>query len=215
MNNDRPSLLNDDLVWTWTIKSTNARFSDGKFCEATEVSCTIKNVTTGLISPILHLLTGDDVKSIILQYKGISCDFTCFGLNPSEIVWIGGGVGITPFLAMHQGLLKTGGIKNVGITLLYACRPEEAILIESLVGSEAFENITVFSSTLKSNNNNYRVLNRRIQSSDITTIPSIRNKFPFICGPSKLTECVVSWLQNDAGVNINQIHFKDFKLLWL
>eukprot|EP00961_Rhodomonas_salina_P182082 2457978-Rhodomonas_salina.2 len=111
-----PQLVNDDLIRTWSATSLRTRSAisgtDVLFCttrtisaldaEARTVACTIKNVPTGTVSPILHSITDPaKVQMKSLKVVGSGGDFSCFsnGRAPGKMVW---GAGTVRILVVHH-----------------------------------------------------------------------------------------------------------------
>ena len=117
-------------------------------------------------------------------------------------LWVAGGVGVTPFLAMAKA---AGEMKDKSIHLFYCVRePAEAIGADRLTDAALNEN---FSYTLHSSNTDGRV------SAEV-----VRDKAGFdlngadlwFCGPPGLREALVKGFK-DLGVKLARVEFERFE----
>ncbi|KAG0038945.1 hypothetical protein BGZ82_010241 [Podila clonocystis] len=104
---DAPQSLNDDYIRTWTISSAPERLD-----KATEkFSLTIKLKVGGRISTLLHEWTpveGEEEKEgrrLTVPLMSVGGEFVLPSEN-KKLLFISGGIGATPFIAMLRGLGK-------------------------------------------------------------------------------------------------------------
>lgn len=113
----KPAAVNDDYVRTWTV----SRFSPRSGTKKAMFALTMREISGGTVTGALfgivrklqqvkpHIL--DDARDLDLKVGvvGISGDFvlplvpardSTVSATPPKLVWIAGGIGITPFLAM-------------------------------------------------------------------------------------------------------------------
>lgn len=116
MNEANPQLVNEDYVRTWTLSNTPCFDAESKaFAKTDQVSISVKRKPSGLMSNVLH----DNADKLIadklpIEFKGTGAGFTCFAQDaeeaipsiPFKMLWLAGGVGITPFMAMWDGILE-------------------------------------------------------------------------------------------------------------
>jgi ferredoxin-NADP reductase len=214
MNNDNPQSVNDDYVRTWTISSSSPFDPETNNFQATnKLSCTIKHVPKGVMSSLLHSRFVGQQPPLSIKFVGVGGDFTCFDIfnqAPEKLLFIAGGVGFTPFLAMFEALTQTK--QKVDIVILFACRGDEIHLLDDFISSPIVSSVSVFDSTgvnasIKSESLN--IYNRRIQSSDLINVPDVINRPAYICGPGQFMTDTSLWLK-EAGVKPNQIKKESF-----
>jgi ferredoxin-NADP reductase len=201
MNDRNPQSLNDDYVRTFTISRVSP--------DRRQISITVKKA--GVISSYLHsLAVRPGVDPVEIDLKGFGGTFTCFenGRAVPRMLWVAGGVGITPFLAMYRAL-RASGQPMPDIQLFYSCRSDEIELVREMTDIE----VRVFDSKLSVDSPTVggRVLHRRrLQASDFDARSdrSARDEptrsieksrldgaTVFVCGPDTFMTDVRSWLE--------------------
>ncbi|KAJ3317612.1 hypothetical protein HDV06_001344 [Boothiomyces sp. JEL0866] len=185
MNNANPQLINEDFIRTWTI----SRLDRGK----KHFSVTVK--LAGLISKFLHSLQTPIEHGLYL--KGFGGEFSCFPNIPQKMIWFAAGVGITPFMAMHDELAEE---MHSRVTLVFSCRGDEQLLINNLKVKTI-----VFDSTAPSTTD--IVQNRRIQESDFDYL-DFENAEVYICGPAQYMENIKNW--SSSKVPLGSIKYENF-----
>lgn len=196
MNDRHPQSLNDDLVRTFTVSRMTA--------DRRQFSITVKK--SGVISSYLHALSLP-VEPLELTVKGVGGTFTCFeeGRVLPRMLWVAGGVGITPFLAMYRAI-RASGATMPQIELLYACRGDELDLIRELTDLR----VQVFDSTSDEPgepDGMRKVHRRRMVQADVT--PLVEGVTVFVCGPPGLQHDVVAWLDGKVEpANLRVEHFE-------
>lgn len=201
MNDMNPRSLNDDYVRTWTVSRVSEDFK--------RISVTVKKA--GVVSSLLHSIDMTTDKPLEVTLKGFGGNFSCFQgneLRSPKMVWIAGGVGITPFLAMYRSLIKRGE-QNFDIELLYSCRGDEVALVKEMTTSRI--RVQVFDSTVKEENNRlvpYKLFARRVQEFDLNEIHDLGNRTAFVCGPPTFMTDVRQWLQ--TRLDPNHILYENF-----
>ncbi|KAI8907126.1 hypothetical protein BC831DRAFT_495143 [Entophlyctis helioformis] len=111
-----PAIMNDDLVRSWTITSTPPHSADSGFVRTSTFTITVKHYADGMISPVLHSLQPGASPSIPLL--GVGGEFSIF-CNPDnlgngtaakdnvrKVLFVAGGIGVTPFVGMVRGLVE-------------------------------------------------------------------------------------------------------------
>lgn len=214
MNDARPKSINDDYLRTWTI-SSSAPFDPltSTFQSTNTISCTIKHVPKGAISSLLHARPLDPQSPLLVKLVGIGGEFTCYNERsetPSKLLFIAGGVGLTPFLAMFESLSSSK--PSTDLVVLFACRDDEINLLTDFVSSPIVTSITVFDSTganASTELTNVKIHNRRMQSDDLNAIIDLRDRHVYICGPTSLMADATTWLRQ-AGVQSDRIRTETF-----
>ncbi|MEM9279816.1 MAG: oxidoreductase, partial [Pseudomonadota bacterium] len=227
MNEANPQMVNEDYVRTWTL--SNAPGYDAKksqFSPANQVSVTVKRKTGGLISNFLHdnasQSTQQAERPLQLEFKGSGVGFSCFSLNPeggsliipSKMLWIAGGVGITPFMSMWDGILnvandppKTTEQISSDIVLLFSGRDDDISLLKHFLANTSLlpENLTISIFAYQSVKNDpsqaqsafhalteefpdstLRIEQRRLNVSDFEAVENLLDRDIFLCGPDPL-----------------------------
>ncbi len=214
MNDNNPQSVNDDYVRTWTISSSPPFDSNSNTFQATnKVSCTIKHAPKGVISSLLHSRSVNQQPPLYVKFVGVGGEFTCFdefNQAPQKLLFITGGVGITPCLAMFEALSQTK--QKVDLVVLFAGRGDEINLLNDFVSSSIISSVSVFDSTgvnVPTESGSLKVYNRRIQASDIINVSDVTNRHVYICGPGQFMVDTSSWLEK-AGVKPNQIKKESF-----
>ncbi len=221
MNEVNPQLVNEDYVRTWTLSSAPSfDEKNNSFCATNHVSVTVKRKPGGLMSSALH----DNADKLIthnlpVAFNGTGAGFTCFAGGtestpltvPSQMLWIAGGVGITPFMAMWDGILEVAnahpGKISADIVLLFSGRDDDINVLKrfgSLNSSlpkqvrlriVALHSVRSTSSAAQSARDVLRealsddVLTfeeRRMQFDDIQSVADLNDREVFMCGPDAL-----------------------------
>ncbi|KAJ5369274.1 uncharacterized protein N7496_009034 [Penicillium cataractarum] len=223
MANSAPESINDDRVRTWTVSSAH----EGQ--NMTSFELTMRKMPGGAVTGALfdalknHPLTrwGQPIKfdnSVRAGIVGITGDFS---LSPEKVneLWVAGGIGITPFIAMLQALGERGPAAQGNISLVLATREPEIMLqlIQPSLAKmpptvkvelEIFTNDFDFDTRVINSPNVKVTLHQgRVKPAFWATVPK-DNKF-FICGPNSFGDSVVNGLQA-AGVQPSQIHREGF-----
>lgn len=198
MNDRHPQSLNDDHVRTFTA----SRLSQDR----RQLSITVKK--SGVISSYLHSLSMDRGEPPLLTLKGVGGTFTCFeqGHALPHMLWVAGGVGVTPFLAMYRAL-RDSGQPMPEVELLYACRQDEKDLVRGLTGVK----VQVFDSTAEPRPAGAglpEVHGRRLNASDFEGKPMLERATVFVCGPEALMADVRFWL--DGKVDPTRVRVERF-----
>eukprot|EP00040_Diaphanoeca_grandis_P028386 m.164306 g.164306 ORF g.164306 m.164306 type:complete len:758 (+) comp31335_c0_seq2:135-2408(+) len=260
MNERNPQQVNDDYIRTWTISSAPPYFDpvSREFHATDVIHCTIRCKPTGTISRLLHSINPEIVSAMLKDQPfkvpliGTAGDFSCFTNDqtnrsdssgpvsvPTQMVWIAGGVGITPFIAMCDALVKTKAITDV--VLLFACRglgdlamlnqfkpmAHDGVTIKVVVFDSSPQPTptpsstvlptttstptpTVSSTTLTSTAATWPVYHRRMSSVDIQKeAPRLLTSTVFVCGPPALNKAATEWVI-DAGVDATKITTEKF-----
>lgn len=221
MNEAKPQLLNEDFVRTWTLSSA-PRFdpNTNAFRATDHISVTVKRKPGGLMSNVLH----DNAKKLIsnnlpVAFKGIGAGFTCFtegsdGTAPSvppKMLWIAGGVGITPFMSMWDGILQVANANpdqiSTDIVLLFAGRDDDISVLKHFGARHgslpdhvklcivALQSLSSSPSKARSARDGLRktlsgkvlkLEERRMEIDDIQSVADLNAREVFMCGPDAL-----------------------------
>ncbi|KAJ3310096.1 hypothetical protein HDU76_003452 [Blyttiomyces sp. JEL0837] len=102
----------DDLVRTWTVTSCPDLDKDGNWSPTRLFTITVKRKPGGFMSNVLHSIPPGTTLTIPL--RGFNGEFTphhtetnpSTDASPTKLLFIGGGIGITPFLGAVEGMRK-------------------------------------------------------------------------------------------------------------
>ena len=214
MADDNPQSLNDDYIRSWTISSVPDIDIKGQYAPSSRFSCTIKNKSGGAISPMLHRWAQNRSHhpDLNIKFIGAEGDFTCFDehhhLKYEKLLFLAGGVGITPFLCMLEVIQKRK--VKVDLVLLFSARGEEVQLANRFV--EAGTDTRIFDTErdgMVEKVNNVEAVQRRIQSEDVAAIPALKERGVYLCGPTEFMNAVTGYLEK-AGVNSGDVYFESF-----
>ncbi|KAI0040826.1 hypothetical protein FA95DRAFT_1683589 [Auriscalpium vulgare] len=138
----RPSSINDDRVRTWTISSAHVDPTDQR--DGTRsFNLTMRLKPGGYVTGALFAIAGkleqhradllEDTRElgIDLPLVGVAGDFTlpsqeALSSSGARFLWIAGGIGVTPFLSMLQGLVQRSAPADV--LLILATREPEVLV---------------------------------------------------------------------------------------
>jgi ferredoxin-NADP reductase len=243
MNEANPQLVNEDYVRTWTLSSA-PRFdaNENAFGSTDEVSVTVKRKRGGLISNVLH----DNADKLIGQklpvaFKGTGAGFTCFTPSavgippnvPSQMLWIAGGVGITPFMTMWNGIVEVANARpdqiSTDIVLLFSGRDDDINVLRhfaskhrSLPAQLRLRIVALQSSSSPVTaglardglrqalpDHGLTIEERRMCIDDISAVADLNNREVFMCGPDAL----MNWSEtklNELNVEESRRHRESF-----
>ena len=244
MDEVNPQMVNEDYVRTWTLSSVPAFDAEkNMFHPTNQVAVTVKRKPGGIISNFLHEHAGKLIEqNLQVDFKGAGAGFSCFTPSPEEfapsvpskMLWIAGGVGITPFMAMWDGLVEVAKTNPASVSsdivLLFSGRDDDVgilkhflaqnsaipenlkiqILVYQSVGADAAGANTA-REQLRENASRIAlgVEQRRVQVSDLKAINDLTSRDIFLCGPDSL----IHWYNNAlATLDIDQskLHQESF-----
>ena len=106
-----------------------------------------------------------------------------------EVVFIAGGVGVTPLMCMLR-YIKDKNLKDINVTLIYSSKtPEDIIFAKELMLTKYPDNIKVYLTITQPNDNNWKGLIGRINENMIKKlVPNLNNSYFYICGPTPMVE---------------------------
>lgn len=208
MADDAPQSLNDDFIRSWTITSIPKIDDEGEYLPSTKFSCTIKNKYRGAISPMLHRWARHGRRTdLLIKFIGVEGAFTCFEKNHrlkyDKLLFIAGGIGITPFMTMLE-VVQRRNIK-ADIILLFSARGEETVL------AKQFKDADIVTQIFDTEGEKLKIdsINRRIEYKDISTVRDLKDRGIYLCGPDGFMNAIKGHLEK-AGVNAGQIYVESF-----
>ena len=199
MNDHDPQSLNDDHVRTFTVSKVSP--------DRRQISITVKK--SGVVSSYLHSLAGRSGKPIEVNLKGFGGTFTCFddGRAPTRMLWVAGGVGITPFLAMYRAL-GVAGEPTPEIDLFYSCTGDEIDLVREMtdIRVHVFDSKAPLESRATEGRQVHR---RRLRAADFDGVETLDRAIVFVCGPDGFMADVRAWLE--PRIKPERLRFESFR----
>lgn len=250
MNETNPQSVNDDYLRTWTISSA-ATFSDeSKNPEPlNQIDITVKRKDGGAVSGFLHdqPRLGDDNGSppLRVRFVGNGGGFSCFTQNvpnelptiPAQMLWIAGGVGITPFMSMWDGVLGLErALKNIDqqlvtdIVLVFAGRDDDLDLLKHFLSRASTDaskvrlRILAFQSVSEDTNlgsaakdalvhahpdAEMTIAHQRIDRASLAGIERLSERETYLCGPEGFMRHTQALLQSIVGADF-RIHAESY-----
>lgn len=222
MSSAKPSLINDDRIRTWTVSSGHETGGISWF-ELT-MRQVKGGVVTGALFDILRQSNPDygapitPNKAVVAEIVGVTGDFY-LSKTSVNVLWLAGGIGITPFLAMLSALSKREPPIKSDIILALATK-EPDITVNQLrqllaqLPSEIRITIDIFTRAEgfhldlpQREGQSFYVHHGRIPPNYLTKVA--RNKDVLICGPAGFGDSVTEGLQA-AGVSLQKIQREGF-----
>jgi len=237
MDEMTPQQVNEDYMRTWTLSSAANFNSDSRqFDLVDQVNITVKRKPKGLVSNFLHdqseLLSNAQNKAQQITFSGTGQGFSCFYQAtaeliprvPSKMLWVAGGVGITPFMSMWDAVINLSrALTNsetplvTDIVLVFAGRDDDIAILKHFVKDQValIEGVSLrimayqslVDSQLKAENiaallqseyphASLKIEQKRVSEVDFSQIESVLDREVFLCGPDNLMNSTQSWLQH-------------------
>lgn len=217
MDEANPQRVNEDYVRTWTLSSA-PDFDPEKleFSPTDKVSVTVKHKPGGLVSSFLHDNAARTAElQMQLQFKGTGVGFSCFTPDgkgnypaiPAKMLWVAGGVGITPFMSMWDGMLhlaNAGQPITTDIILMFSGRDDDLSLLRYFLASNhilpehlsirvlAYQSVSDDPASAQSALDALtaefplHVVQRRLEYSDFENVEDLSDREVFLCGPDTM-----------------------------
>jgi ferredoxin-NADP reductase len=159
------------------------------------IELAIRDSKTHPVTHYLHhqLKIGDTVNISLAQGNF----YLPKNLNDKPIVFIAGGIGITPLISM----IRSQNNINEKVQLFYSVAHEDDILLKDELPKNSVICVT------QKENSNWKGITSRISLKLMLDNNIDLNSLFFICGPKQLINNVSEELYN-AGVPKNQVHFE-------
>ena len=133
-----PASVNDDRVRTWTISSAGAGSEPQRTFELT-MRQKPGGVVTGALFAIAHKLAAHrpdllaDTRALGIEPSvvGVTGEFTLPHTGEVKVLWVAGGIGVTPFLSMLRALVARGADTRADVVLALSTR-EPAVMLRLL-----------------------------------------------------------------------------------
>ena len=232
MNDRNPQLINDDFIRTFTISSAPP-FRKGVFAPSRSIECTVKSTRQGVVSAFLRRQLANTKPSngkaqpplknaLKISLKGSGGQFTCFNphgnLTVSRMLWVCAGVGVTPFMAMAEGIERRQ--LNAEIVMFFCLRNNEVPVARRFVGKPFISSLSMFVSDAPTprakpfeagagGGNTVKWYSRRVSETDIKAIENIALHTVFLCGPPTFMVDMTQYLIN-CGIPLTNIRTESF-----
>lgn len=222
MSNDKPSLLNDDRVRTWTVSKVDDA-DDVSWFELTMREVKGGSVTGALFdivrkSKVVYGSSSTPNRAVVADMVGVTGDFY-LGETGVNALWVAGGIGITPFLAMLNALALRECPKKGDISLALATR-EPDVMVELLrellarlpsdirITIDIFTHVENFHLNLpQSESQKVSAHHGRVPAEYWVKVAGYKDVL--ICGPNGFGDSAVEGLQA-AGVSLHRIQREGF-----
>ncbi|KAF9495869.1 hypothetical protein BDN71DRAFT_1390638 [Pleurotus eryngii] len=224
MASGKPSSVNDDRIRTWTISSPSPD-SPARAFELTmrekpggAVTGALFSVARKLADYRPELLTDLSPLAIGVKLLGITGDFTSPEEPRRSLLWIAGGIGITPFLSMLASTKPTSAPSS--ITFVISTREPDVLLrlVSSTLGANnSHIRITIHifstvSATESLDMPSVTIYNHsgRVGSSLFSRIgPALIDQIIYMCGPPSFETDILATLV-DVGVDAKTVRRENF-----
>jgi len=142
-----------------------------------------------------------------IKLIGVDGAFTCFDekhqLKQEKLLFLAGGVGITPFMTMLE-VIRARKVK-ADLVLLFSVRGEEGNLGKRF--QEAGIKTIIFDTG--GEDSDVDVTRMRIRYEDITAVPDLKERGVYMCGPDGFLNALKGYFEK-AGVNAGNVNFASF-----
>ncbi|RDW90646.1 uncharacterized protein DSM5745_02421 [Aspergillus mulundensis] len=229
MADTAPGSINDDRVRTWTVSSAHEDNNVAWFeltmreMKGGAVTGALFNILRRHPRTLRHQIHIAD--SVVADIVGVTGDFVLSN-DELDVLWVAGGIGITPFLAMLDALVSR---ENASGDIIFALSTREPdILLELLrkiltdfpkrvpkltitldLFTRAPVGTDIRAAAYNTDNIRVRIHEGRIIPEYWETVPNITGKDVFICGPNGFGNVVVDGLRA-VGVSNERIQREGF-----
>ncbi len=159
---------------------------DGNFIVDLEVPRTFGRVGNGTNGSTEHAKMKDEKTSDMLKTK--------------KILFVAGGIGITPFMAMLRSLpphselsITPVSAPRLDIVVFFTLKEADSVLVETLPSHPYISKTENF-------------IGRRINKENLLAVPDLEEREVFACGPSGLISKIEEWLPNHS-VRVEQFYY--------
>lgn len=225
MNPSNPTSVNDDRIRTWTVSSAHVHGKTQSF-ELTMrekpgglVTGALFTVARGLKESIPHVMGDCRVLGMVVRLVGVAGDFVLPPIQASptsvrkKLLFVAGGIGITPFLSMLKAIRETGEERDV-VLLISTREPDVLLNLVAEAISHSSEKLKlvvhVFSSqgTPESDIPGVELHKHssRISQSSWANVEDGDEREVFLCGPPEFNKAV----QEFSGLGADGIRSEGF-----
>jgi len=237
MDEINPQAVNEDYIRTWTLSSAPQYDAEAqKFKPINSLDVTVKHKPGGLVSSFLHDtsgLSGEGSSSALqVNFKGAGSAFTCFeqdtenavSVIPEKMLWVAGGVGITPFMSMWDGIRNITQVSSAvdakpltDIVLVFGGRGDDlqlslavSLTVLAYQSGDSMPSELVFDVPTKSfAKSKLSIVQGRIAPQNLAAIDKVFEREVFLCGPDGLMQATHDWLEKH-GDGKQRIHRESY-----
>ena len=224
MNPWKPTSLNDDRIRTWTVSSAHV---DGK---TQKFELTMREKPGGLVTGALftvarklketmaHVMNDCGMLGMTARLVGVAGDFVLPPIQRSavgkKLLFVAGGIGITPFLSMLRAVRERGEERDV-VLLISTREPKVLLNLVAEAISPLFAGlklvIHVFSSQeisdLDTSGAELKKHSSRISRNFWANgLEDVNEREVYLCGPPEFNRAI----QEYSGLEANRIHSEGF-----
>jgi len=223
MNPWKPTSLNDDRIRTWTVSSAHVHGKTQTF------ELTMREKPGGLVTGALftvarklkesmpHSMEDCRALGMVVRLVGVAGDFVLPLIQDSavrkKLLFVAGGIGITPFLSMLKAIRERGEERDV-VLLISTREPKvllnlvaEAIspsaklkLVVHIFSSQEIPDLDVFNAELRKH------YSRISQSFWTNGLADVDEREVYLCGPPEFNRVI----QEQSGLNGDRIRSEGF-----
>lgn len=228
MADSAPGSINDDRVRTWTVSSAHETAAENDEDGVKSFEMAMREMPGGTVTGALFSLLRknpsynpgqwiDVHEEVTAEIVGVTGDFA-LGENPMNMLWVAGGIGVTPFLSMLEALGNRGAHTEGDVVLAFSVRDPAPFV--KLIESSFRPTRVRFQIDLFTNQDNVNIGN--LKSKENVHIFLHRGRIPshywgevagekqvFICGPGAFGDAAVDGLRA-IGVPNTRIHREGF-----
>ena len=244
--------LNDDRIRTWTISSFRVGAKPDEQAEnsqlASQFTLTMREMPHGLVTGALftimrqlqskmpHILEDARPLSLRVPLVGVSGSFTLptspqsdGGRHPDKLLWIAGGIGMTPFLGFLDAMATVPKYRSSYDIVMLLTTREAGVLLPLLerAYSKSFDRgpklkVHIFTSSSLAPNNlitdempfDVEIHKKRLSFTKEQRleelVPDAVERLPYLCGPPKFEDMIMDALTL-AGVERSTIVREGFQ----
>jgi NAD(P)H-flavin reductase len=226
MADESPSSINDDRVRTWTVSSSHEDI------QATWFELTMREMKGGAVTGALFKLLSEqendnnklehkfqmEKDNVAAEIVGITGDFY-IGQGEVKMLWVAGGIGVTPFMAMFGAMAERGLSARGDIILALATREPDVFL--KLLRTSLHRELPQVSVKIDLFTTESHFCISEFEKLNVTIIPHKgriqsdywidigKDRDILICGPGEFGDTAVDGLRK-AGVPNARIHREGF-----
>jgi len=224
MNPWKPTSLNDDRIRTWTVSSAHVHGKTQTF-ELTMrekpgglVTGALFTVASQLKESMPHVMEDCGVLGMTMRLVGVGGDFVLPPIQDSglrrKLLFVAGGIGITPFLSMPKAIRERGEERDV-VLLISTREPKtmlnlvaEAIsppsgrldLVVHVFSLQEIPDLDISGTQLKKHSS------RIPQSFWANGVEDVGGREVYLCGPPEFNKVIEEY----SGLESNKIHSEGF-----
>jgi len=225
-----PTSVNDDRVRTWTVSSSGARRGSERFALTMRlkpggaITGALFHMARQAAEQMPHVLDDTRVLDLRATLVGVAGEFVLpergAGRPPLALLWVAGGIGVTPFLSMLAAL-ATGddGEVEADVVLVLSTREPDVLvpLVRRAMGGGVRAGLKlrldVFSGAPAALPDSAHVAfhRGRIPVSYWETVEGVRERTAYVCGPLGFERAVLEALKVAVDIDASLVRRENFE----